>query len=80
MESNNSQKNRTTKRAAQQQRARNRIDSIFRATEDVIVADGYENLRIVRIAQCACITHGSIYQYFDSVDDILEKMLACCVS
>jgi len=62
------------KRAPQQQRALERIDAIFAATEAVLAEGGYEGLTMVGIAAQAGITHTSIYHYFSSVEDILSAL------
>ncbi|MBP6701781.1 MAG: TetR/AcrR family transcriptional regulator, partial [Halioglobus sp.] len=62
------------KRAPQQQRALDRIEAIFAATEAVLAEDGYDGLTMVGIAARAGITHTSIYHYFTSVEAILAGL------
>jgi len=63
------------RRAPQQQRALDRIEAILAATEEAITEGGYDNLRVVDIAERAGITHTSIYQYFPSIEEILKTLI-----
>lgn len=64
------------KRAPQQRRALERIEAILAATEVEVAERGYDNLTVVNIAARAGITHTSIYQYFKSVESILETLIS----
>lgn len=64
------------RRAPQQQRSLDRIETILAATELAIAEGGYDNLRIVEIARRAGITHTSIYQYFHSIEMIVETLIS----
>ncbi len=64
------------KRAPQQQRALDRIEAIFAATEALLAEDGYEALTMVGIAARAGITHTSIYHYFKSLEAILAALVS----
>lgn len=63
-------------RAPQQQRARDRIEAIFAATEALLAEDGYDGLTMVGIAARAGITHTSIYHYFKSLEAILAALVS----
>ncbi len=69
-----------TKRVPKQQRAKERIDTIFAATEVMLARAGYDDLTMVGIAAQAGITHTSIYHYFSSVEDLLAALLSRILS
>lgn len=51
-------------RAPQQQRSKQRADQILAAARTIILQKGCANLTISEIAEVACITPGSMYQYY----------------
>jgi AcrR family transcriptional regulator len=59
------------RKAPTQQRARNTVESIFQATEELVRAHGFENVDTRRIAERAGISIGSLYQYFPTYESIL---------
>ena len=59
----------------QQQRAKVLVDFILQATEQCIIEDGLIRLTTPKISQRSGISVGSIYQYFDDKDQIINELL-----
>jgi AcrR family transcriptional regulator len=59
------------RKAPTQQRARNTVDSILQATEELARAHGFANVDTRSIAERAGISIGSLYQYFPTYESIL---------
>lgn len=78
----------TARRQATQERARDTVETILRATAHILVRDGYDAASTNRIAERAGVSIGSIYQYFPDkealfvaiverhVDEMREELLA----
>ncbi len=62
------------KKYPKQARSRQRLDRILTATENLLVEHGVPGVTTTSIAKYADIPVGSIYQYFDSREDILEHL------
>lgn len=53
------------------------VEQIFAATERLMAHDGLNNLSMHKIAKEAKISAGTIYIYFKSKDELLEKFARC---
>lgn len=74
----------TPRRAPRQARSKATVAAIREAAARVLVAEGYERATTNRIAEVAGVSIGTLYQYFDSRDAILdalaEDLLAAVIS
>lgn len=59
----------------QQQRAKQIVDDILQATQLCIAEQGLLHLTTPRIAEKSGVSVGSIYQYFENKDDIVQELL-----
>ncbi|MBI2706215.1 MAG: TetR/AcrR family transcriptional regulator [Actinobacteria bacterium] len=66
----------TSRRTPQQQRSRAKVDAILDASERIVTADGLDGLTTTIVAEQAGIAVGTLYQYFDSIDAILDALIA----
>jgi AcrR family transcriptional regulator len=64
-----------TRRQPRQERARFTAAAILRAAVEVIDDVGWAHASTNRIAERAGVSIGSLYQYFDSKETILEKLI-----
>lgn len=58
-----------------QRRARDTIGMIFQATAQILERDGEQALNTNRVAERAGFSVGTLYQYFPSMDAILQAMV-----
>ena len=59
----------------QQQRAKQIVDDILQATQLCIAEQGLLHLTTARIAEKSGVSVGSIYQYFENKDEIVQELL-----
>src|SRR6187431_1854665 len=76
----------------QQRRSRDTIDSIFEATIQVLLANGFDKITTIQIADRAGVSIGSLYQYFPNkralmaavvrrhVSQVVDATVAACKS
>lgn len=62
------------RREPQQERSRARVRQILVAADEVLAADGFEALTVRRIAQCAGVPVGSIYQFFPDKAAVIDAL------
>ncbi|SCC72321.1 TetR/AcrR family transcriptional regulator [Acinetobacter albensis] len=58
-----------------QQRAKMIVDDILQATQQCIAEYGLAGLTTPKIAECSGVGVGSIYQYFENKEQIVEELL-----
>jgi len=63
-----------TKKMPKQARAKARIEAILAATDSLLKTTGTEKITTTAIARAADVPVGSIYQYFEDKNDILEQL------
>lgn len=63
------------RRAARQERSLTTVDAILRATELVLVQEGYEGTSTKAIADAAGVSVGSLYQYFSNRDALVAALI-----
>lgn len=59
----------------QQQRAKKIVDDILEATQLCIVEQGIMQITTPKIAEKSGVSVGSIYQYFENKDEIIQELL-----
>lgn len=64
----------TVRRAPRQSRSRATVAAIREAAARVLVAEGYDRTTTTRVAEVAGVSIGTLYQYFDSRDAILDSL------
>jgi AcrR family transcriptional regulator len=64
------------RREPRQARSRATVAAIREAAARVLVAEGYERATTNRIAEVAGVSIGTLYQYFDSRDAVLDALAA----
>jgi AcrR family transcriptional regulator len=60
----------------QQQRSHDMVETILEATARLLVGAGYEATNTNRIAECAGISVGSLYQYFPNKEALVTALIA----
>lgn len=65
----------TMRKIPRQRRARDTIGTIFQATAQILERDGEQALNTNRVAERAGFSVGTLYQYFPSMDAILQAMV-----
>lgn len=65
----------TPRKEAIQDRSKQTVDAITRATARILVRDGYDHASTNRIAQAAGVSIGSLYQYFPNKEAIVAALL-----
>ncbi|MEW5852502.1 MAG: TetR/AcrR family transcriptional regulator [Myxococcota bacterium] len=63
------------RRQPMQARAQATVESILRATERVLVKEGYDGANTNRIAEVAGVSVGSLYQYFPSKEALVMALV-----
>lgn len=63
-----------SRREPSQDRSKVRVQTILDTASNLILEDGFANLKVKKIAERAHITMGSIYQYFPDRSDILKHL------
>lgn len=58
-----------------EEKARETYKQLFEAAAEVVGNDGYAEASIAKITQLAGVAQGTFYNYFDSRQDILDKLL-----
>jgi AcrR family transcriptional regulator len=58
-----------------QERSKDTVGSILRATARILTRDGYEGATTNRIAEVAGVSVGSLYQYFPNKDAIVAALI-----
>lgn len=53
-----------------------RRQQLIEATIDVLAHKGYSSLTVGDVAKLACVSHGSVFVYFGTKDDLLKATLA----
>lgn len=66
----------TVRRVPQQARSKERVARVLAAADRIVAAEGVEALRMVRLAQEAGVSVGSLYQYLPDRDAVLEALAA----
>ena len=61
-------------REPRQARSRETLRRVLRAAEDIVAADGADDLTISGVAQRADVSVGSIYQRFGSKEQLLTAL------
>jgi AcrR family transcriptional regulator len=64
----------TRRRTPQQERSRAKVGAILDSADDIVIHEGVEALTTTLVATRAGIAVGSLYQYFDGVDDIIAAL------
>ena len=59
----------------QQKRSQQLVDSLIEATAKVLVERGFEGVSTHHIAEIAGVSVGSLYQYFDCKEALIEALL-----
>jgi AcrR family transcriptional regulator len=59
----------------QQRRSRHTIEAVFEATIQVLLANGYEKVTTIQIAERAGVSVGSLYQYFPNKRALLAAIV-----
>ena len=62
-------------RKPKQARAIATVEAIVEAAAQILIADGYDALTTNRIAQVAGVSVGTIYQYFDDKEAVVERLV-----
>ncbi len=63
------------KRMSREEKARQTYTLLLEAAAQVVGRDGYAEASIAKITQLAGVAQGTFYNYFDSRQDILDKLL-----
>lgn len=63
------------KKIPNQARSRETVSAIIQASAQIVVKTGHQSLTTENIARVAGVSVGSIYQYFETKDDIILAML-----
>ncbi len=58
-----------------QQRSRQLVDSLIEATGRALVEHGLDHTTTVRIAEIAGVSVGSLYQYFEGKEALVEALI-----
>lgn len=66
----------TSRRTPQQQRSRAKVDAILDASDHIVAVDGVDNVTTTLVAERAGMAVGTLYQYFDGVDAIIDALVA----
>lgn len=66
--------NSTQRRLPRQARARNTVDNILRAAEDIIAEEGAGDVKMRHIAERAQVPIGSVYMYFPNREAIIRAI------
>jgi AcrR family transcriptional regulator len=64
------------RKQTQQQRAQNVVDSILEATQLCIAEYGLINVTTPKISEKSGVSVGSIYQYFENKEEIIQELLS----
>ena len=64
------------RKSASQERSRATVDALVEATARILVKEGFDKASTNRIAEKAGVSVGSIYQYFDSKDDLFDALMS----
>ncbi len=67
--------NRVMRKSPQQQRSKQMVNTLLEATAQCIAQRGLDNTSTPIIAEMAGVSVGSLYQYFDSKEALLEALL-----
>jgi AcrR family transcriptional regulator len=65
----------TPRKEAVQDRSKQTVDAIMRATARVLVKDGWDGTSTNRIAEIAGVSIGSLYQYFPNKEAIVAALM-----
>ena len=65
----------TPRKEAIQDRSKQTVDAITRATARILVKEGYDHASTNRIAEAAGVSIGSLYQYFPNKEAIVAALL-----
>ena len=65
----------TMRKKPQQKRSQQLVDSLVEATAKSLVKRGFEGITTHHIAETAGVSVGSLYQYFDSKEALIEALL-----
>jgi AcrR family transcriptional regulator len=65
----------TPRRRATQERSQQTVAAILEAASQVLRSEGYTRTTTNRIAERAGVSVGSVYQYFDGKDGVLEALI-----
>jgi AcrR family transcriptional regulator len=64
----------TRRRTPQQERSKAKVSAILDGADEIVFTNGVEALTTTLVAKQAGIAVGSLYQYFDGVDDIIAAL------
>ncbi len=64
----------TVRRVPQQARSKERVARVLAAADRIVAVEGVEALRMVRLAQDAGVSVGSLYQYLPDRDAVLDAL------
>ncbi|MEM7116489.1 MAG: TetR/AcrR family transcriptional regulator [Chloroflexota bacterium] len=62
------------RRIPKQARSKAKVDAIVQAAAEQLQAMGYEGLSTVEVAKQAGVSVGTLYQFFDNKDDLMEAI------
>src|SRR5688572_11660030 len=65
----------TPRKSPSQQRSGVLVDAIVEGAIRILVRDGYGALTTIRIAECAGVSVGSLYQYFPNKQAIVAEIV-----
>ncbi len=68
----------TERRTPKQQRSRAKVEAVLDAAGRLVVERGCDHLTTTTAAEAAGVAVGSLYQYFDSVDAIIDGLMGRC--
>jgi AcrR family transcriptional regulator len=63
------------RKAPNQQRSRDTVEAILRATARILVEEGYEGTTTNRVAEVAGVSVGSLYQYFPGKESLVAALI-----
>ena len=62
--------------SGQRNKAKERVDLILAAAEDIITRNGFANLNISELAKELRFSRGTIYYYFENEENLIAKIIA----
>ncbi len=65
----------TSRKSPQQDRSRVTVDAILTATAHILTQESYDTASTNRIAECAGVSIGSLYQYFPNKEALVAALI-----